>query len=295
MHHHSLGTVFSAVLLALCFVSPKLVAQNPWQSFPDAKLVEQEFFDGDSFLVEVPNNGNPQKHVVRLYFVDAPETSADTDSDKKRVLEQSRYFGIQPPPLVLEHGAAAREFVREALREPFTLHTAFASAPGRSKLPRIYSLITTSRGTDLSADLVSAGLARTHGLGRALPDGTSAQEYSTRLADLEASAMLARRGIWADADAETLANARATERAEAGRLRELFDSSPSSPVNLNEASPAQLQTLPGVGAVLAQRLVEARPFSSLDDVTRVRGISPSLLERWENLVTISASESSQPR
>ena len=59
-------------------------------------------------------------------------------------------------------------------------------------------------------------------------------------------------------------------------------------VNLNTASQAELETLPGVGPKLAERIMAARkqqPFTSLDDVARVQGIGDKILERWRDRVT----------
>jgi len=61
-------------------------------------------------------------------------------------------------------------------------------------------------------------------------------------------------------------------------------------VNVNTADGAQLQLLPGIGpkkaaAILAQRLV--RPFRSVDDLTRVRGIGRKTVLRLRPLVTVS--------
>lgn len=60
------------------------------------------------------------------------------------------------------------------------------------------------------------------------------------------------------------------------------------PVNINTASPAELETLPGIGPTLAQRIVAARaqqPFISLDDLDqRVKGIGPSLRQQLEGRV-----------
>ncbi|MFE7122280.1 ComEA family DNA-binding protein, partial [Streptomyces sp. NPDC057654] len=48
------------------------------------------------------------------------------------------------------------------------------------------------------------------------------------------------------------------------------------PVSLNSATAAQLDTLPGVGPVLAQRILDYRSqhggFASVDDLRRVNGI-----------------------
>lgn len=65
---------------------------------------------------------------------------------------------------------------------------------------------------------------------------------------------------------------------------------PRAPVDLNRADTAALQSLPGVGPALARRIVEARretPFSSVDDLLRVRGIGPATLARLKPLVKVS--------
>lgn len=63
-----------------------------------------------------------------------------------------------------------------------------------------------------------------------------------------------------------------------------------APLNLNTATSAQLQELPGVGPVLAGRILQWREengrFSSVDELGEVSGIGPKVLERLRPLVTL---------
>jgi DNA uptake protein ComE-like DNA-binding protein len=55
-------------------------------------------------------------------------------------------------------------------------------------------------------------------------------------------------------------------------------------INLNTASQAQLEGLPGVGPKFAARLIAGRPYSGFEDVDRVKGVGPKMLEKLKNLV-----------
>ena len=61
-------------------------------------------------------------------------------------------------------------------------------------------------------------------------------------------------------------------------------------VDLNDATPAELQRLPGIGPALAQRIVETRQregrFASPEDLRRVTGIGPRKFEVIRDLVTV---------
>jgi competence protein ComEA len=63
---------------------------------------------------------------------------------------------------------------------------------------------------------------------------------------------------------------------------------PGGPVNLNTAGVAELDSLPGIGPVLAQRIVDHRtregPFSSVDQLDDVPGIGPAIAAELGALV-----------
>ncbi|GGK30454.1 competence protein ComEA [Deinococcus malanensis] len=58
----------------------------------------------------------------------------------------------------------------------------------------------------------------------------------------------------------------------------------SGRLNLNIASPEQLEALPRVGPALARRILEGRPYRSLSDLDRVKGVGPGTLKMLEPLV-----------
>jgi competence protein ComEA len=70
---------------------------------------------------------------------------------------------------------------------------------------------------------------------------------------------------------------------------------PSAPVNVNAASAADLQTVPGIGRSLAQRIVEFRekngPFATVDDLVKVRGIGEKSIERLKPYLTVGSEKS----
>lgn len=61
-------------------------------------------------------------------------------------------------------------------------------------------------------------------------------------------------------------------------------------VNINTAAAEDLQTLPGIGPVLAQRIIGYReengPFTAPEELTRVKGIGEKKLEEIYDLITV---------
>ena len=72
-------------------------------------------------------------------------------------------------------------------------------------------------------------------------------------------------------------------------VRQTPSSPPSGPagkVNINMATVEELDTLPGIGPTMAQRVIEGRPYGSVDDITRVKGIGEATFEKLKDLITV---------
>lgn len=78
--------------------------------------------------------------------------------------------------------------------------------------------------------------------------------------------------------------------APAGNPGAATNTAPGGPVNLNTATLADLDKLPGVGPVLAQRILDARDaqggFRAVSDLRKVDGIGDSRYEQLKDLVTV---------
>lgn len=67
---------------------------------------------------------------------------------------------------------------------------------------------------------------------------------------------------------------------------------PPGPINVNQATPQALQTLPGIGPALSARIVAYReahgPFHSVGALRHVSGVGPRTVARLRPLVTVQA-------
>jgi competence protein ComEA len=141
-----------------------------------------------------------------------------------------------------------------------------------------------SRPTQAFVDVVGAvrrpGLYRV-GKGARVADAVSRAGGPTRGADLELVNLAA---LVADGEQVVVPRRGAPVAPAAGAA----GTAPSGPVHLNSATLEQLDGLPGVGPVTAQKIVDYRTqhggFGSVDELDAVPGIGPSRLADLRPLV-----------
>jgi competence protein ComEA len=65
-----------------------------------------------------------------------------------------------------------------------------------------------------------------------------------------------------------------------------FSSDSNNLVNINTASLSQLDSLPGIGPVYAQKIIEHRPYSKSEELATSGALTQTLYEKVKNLITI---------
>jgi competence protein ComEA len=62
---------------------------------------------------------------------------------------------------------------------------------------------------------------------------------------------------------------------------------PGQKININTATLEELDAaLPGIGPAKAQAIIETRPFQTIEDLRKVKGIGPATYDKLKDLVTV---------
>ncbi len=121
-----------------------------------------------------------------------------------------------------------------------------------------------------------------------LPDGSRVEQ-----------ALQSAGGPTAEADLNRVNLARKVRDEEQVYVPEVGEESPPVPsssssdggeLNINTATATELETLPGIGPTLAQRIVDYReahgPFAAVEDIMNVRGIGEGLFSEIRDLIAV---------
>jgi len=60
-------------------------------------------------------------------------------------------------------------------------------------------------------------------------------------------------------------------------------------ININTATQAQLESISGIGPAKAQLIIAGRPYSSPEEITKVKGISPKMYEALKDKITVGGA------
>ena len=182
-----------------------------------------------------------------------------------------------------------------------------SDAMGQSRLERFYAFVETKEG-DLGEQLVRNGLARSYGF-KAVPPGlTSSRIELERLQQFENEAKREKIGAWGvnagrlnaqpqtptnfnsfvpeeqrsrAAEPDSSAYTSSTPQSNAPMTRSnpvdankshAKGKTPLGNIDINTATEKELMMVPGIGHVMAERIIAARPFRSADDLKKVSGI-----------------------
>jgi competence protein ComEA len=90
----------------------------------------------------------------------------------------------------------------------------------------------------------------------------------------------------------TFGSGKSSKSASTSESKKSSSTASSGKVNVNTADLATLETLPGVGAATAQKIIDGRPYSSWSDLEHVKGLSKSKVDAMKDQITLGSTSAS---
>ena len=166
-------------------IAQKAPPSKPFERFDGCVLEPDEWTDGDSFRVRLPDS---RLETFRLNFVDTTESR----SRGKRSDEQAAYFGLTRGQAI-DLGTQAKKFTARALAQPFTIYTRWRRVFGPT---RYYAIVVTTGDHELNEPLVGNGPRANLRDANTVAGWSRFADIPGDLHELENEARAAKRGAW---------------------------------------------------------------------------------------------------
>lgn len=142
---------------------------------------------------------------------------------------------------------------------------------GRVERPDVYKLTNGSRVEDL---LIAAG-----GVSGSA-DRVWMEKFLNRAAKLSDG-----QKVYIPSSGEQSSDVSAKNSGGGQTISSVLGAEKGGLVNVNNASLSELDTLPGIGPVYAQNIIDHRPYSNIEELRTKSVLSPSLYTKIKNLIT----------
>jgi competence protein ComEA len=149
------------------------------------------------------------------------------------------------------------------------------SLTGASLIPKL--LAQKSTVTEIQPDIM-VSIA-----GEVKKPGTYTLSWGSHIKDV----ILAAGGLTENADANLVNLAEPLDTGESVFITGKMTEQGETRISVNSSTTKDLDTLPGVGPATAQRIIEGRPYNTLEDLLDVKGIGPKTLEKLRPFITLS--------
>lgn len=162
--------------------------------------------------------------------------------------------------------------VLNAITEPQNQGEITVEIGGEVEKPGVYRLLTDSRVNDLLE--VGGGLS-----------ANANREWVDKNVN-KASKLYDGQKIYIPKVGEQTLGVTASSRGGDQSISSVFSSETGSLVNINTATISELDTLPGIGPVYGQKIIDHRPYSNVEELLSKGALKKNVYEKIKDMVSI---------